>query len=313
MKLIQRLDDLPDAVRGGAVSIGNFDGVHRGHAQLIRRLVERAGKLGAPSVVFTFEPHPITILRPDQSPPPLTSVARKAQLLGGLGVDYVLAYPTDPEFLTLTAEDYFERIVRQLLDARVLVEGPNFYFGQQRQGTIVLLSKLCQAAGMDLEVVDPVRQGEHYISSTRVRRTLLDGEVELAATMLTEPYQIAGRVVHGAERGRTIGFPTANLAEVRTLVPAEGVYAGAVPIGGEQHPAAIHIGPNPTYGEAARKIEVHLLDWDGDLYDQPLAVDFWQRIRDIRRFASPDELVAQLHQDVAAVREVCGRGEHHRR
>lgn len=300
MQLLRAIDGLSDDCRGGAVAIGNFDGVHRGHARIVERLRANARAVGGPAVVFTFDPHPAMILRPEAAPQPLTWIDRKAELLAALGVDVMIACPTDEALLALTAEEFFDQIVRGKLGAKALVEGPNFAFGRGRRGTIELLRTLCQKSTVALEVVEPIWQGSEIVSSSRVRRLVAAGDVDAAAGLLTAPYRIRGLVTHGAGRGAKIGFPTANLAGVDTLLPAIGVYAGAVCLAGKRLPAAINIGPNPTFGEHAVKIEVHLVDHSGPLYGQTLEVDFLARLRDIRPFPGVDALRAQLAEDVAA-------------
>ncbi len=231
MHIIRRLDALPAAARGGAVSIGNFDGVHRGHIEIVRRLLERAADVSGPAIVFTFDPHPVRLLRPEQSPPPLTWTERKAELLAAHGVDWIVAYPTDEALLQLSAADFFERIVRGALDARALVEGPNFFFGHNREGTIQRLGEMAAAAGITLDVVPPVEIDGGLVSSSRVRELIREGNVEQAKKLLAAPYRIRGMVTHGAGRGAKIGFPTANLGAIDTLLPAQGVYAGRAWIG----------------------------------------------------------------------------------
>jgi riboflavin kinase/FMN adenylyltransferase len=299
MQLLRTLENLPPLARGGAVAIGNFDGVHRGHARIVERLKANASQVGGPAVVFTFDPHPAMILRPDAAPQPLTWIDRKAELLAALGVDVMIACPTDEALLALSAEEFFDRIVRETLDARALVEGPNFAFGRGRRGTIELLGSLCQDAGVRLEIAAPIWESGEIVSSSRVRRLVASGDVAGAREMLTAPYRIRGLVTHGAGRGGKIGFATANLAGVDTLLPALGVYAGATRVAGEPFAAAINIGANPTFGEQAVKIEVHLLGYAAPLYGQTLEVDFLARLRDIRPFAGVDALKAQLAADVA--------------
>lgn len=304
MKLLRNLNNLDPSLRRGAVSIGNFDGVHRGHARIVERLVERAAQLGRAAVVFTFEPHPVRILRPEQAPPPLTWTERKAELLAQLGVDAVVAYPTDASLLALPAEEFFQRIVREQLDARVLVEGPNFRFGRARAGDVELLRRLCDHADMQLDVVEPVMLDGAIVSSSRVREAIQSGEIELANRMLTQPYRIRGMVVHGTGRGAKLGFPTANLDAIDTLLPALGVYAARAITGQRCWPAAVHIGPNPTFGESSVKVEVHVIGFDGVLYGQPLEVDFLARLRGVERFGSPEQLRDRLLRDVAQAREI---------
>ena len=290
-------------LRGGAVTIGNFDGVHLGHARIIKRLIDYAAELHGPAVVFTFDPHPVRLLRPSLAPLPLTWTDRKAELLSELGVDALIAYPTDELLLALSPEDFFNKIVIATLDARAIVEGPNFYFGRDRGGDTRLLKNLCRQSSIDVEIVLPVEQDDAYISSSRIRGLIASGDVQQACSMLTRPYRIRGMVTHGAKRGASLGFPTANLDAVDTLVPHVGVYAGIARTSGELWPAAVNIGPNPTFGEQAVKLEVHLVGFDRSLYGQPLEVDFLARLRDIHSFDRVEELRAQLHQDVASAVE----------
>ncbi|MEE2825567.1 MAG: bifunctional riboflavin kinase/FAD synthetase [Planctomycetota bacterium] len=304
MKLIRKLRDFPDSLRGGALAIGNFDGVHRGHAALIGELKKFADQQNSAAVVFTFDPHPVRILQPDKAPPPLTWTNRKADLLAELGIDAVVAYPTDPALLELTYRDFFHQIIVDTIGARAMVEGPNFFFGHGREGTVTRLAELCQDSGIRLKIVEPLTVSEDLISSSRVRDLLRQGKVDVASSMLTQPYRIRGMVTHGSARGTSIGFPTANLDAIDTLVPHLGVYAGRAFIQGRKHWAAIHVGPNPTFGENLAKVEAHILDYENSIYGQPIEVDFIQRVRDIRQFNSPEELIEQLGMDVQQVRHI---------
>jgi riboflavin kinase/FMN adenylyltransferase len=315
MHIIRHLEALPPEARGGAVSIGNFDGVHLGHLAIVRQLLQRADEVGGPAIVFTFDPHPVRILRPEQCPPPLTWTERKAQLLAAQGVDWIVAYPTDEALLQLTADQFFKRIVRDTLAARALVEGENFYFGHNREGDVRRLSELASAAGISLEIVRPVEVDGAIASSSRVRDLISRGDVQTANKLLSAPYRIRGMVTHGAGRGAKIGFPTANLAAIDTLLPAQGVYAGRAWItdanesgdpayGPSPWPAAINLGPSPTFGDPTLRVEIHVVGLDEPLYGQPLEVDFLARLRDIRPFDSPAVLVEQLKQDVTQVQQI---------
>jgi riboflavin kinase/FMN adenylyltransferase len=306
--IIRDLKQLPDSARRGAVAIGNFDGVHRGHLEIVRRLLEKAREVGGPAIVFTFDPHPVRLLRPDQSPPPLTWTERKAELLAAHGVYMVVAYHTDQELLELSAKDFFDKIVLGALDARAMVEGPNFYFGHNREGNVELLAKLTQEAGITLDVVQPVVLGGELVSSSRIRTLIAGGDVSTAGQLLSAPYRIRGMVTHGAGRGGSIGFPTANLEGIDTLLPKPGVYAGRAIVQSILYPAAINLGPNPTFGESALKVEIHLLDYHDSLYGQPLEVEFLARLRDVTTFAGPEALVNQLQQDIKRTREIAAQG-----
>lgn len=307
MKLLRDLDALDKTLRAGAVSIGNFDGVHLGHARIIERLVAMAQQVGGPAIVFTFDPHPVRLLRPEFAPPPLTWTDRKAELVSRLGVDAMIAFPTDMDLLQFSPRDFFDQIVDQRLGARAMVEGPNFYFGRDRAGTVEVLREYCGESDIAIEVVPPVEFESEIVSSSRVRRLLADGEVDLVRRLLTQPYRLRGLVTHGAGRGSSIGFPTANLEAIDTILPGEGVYAGRSTDGRKTWPAAINIGPNPTFGEEAKKVEVHLIDCNESLYNCALEVDFFSRLRDIRPFANADELKLQLAEDVKAAKQIAAK------
>ncbi len=306
--VLDRLEEVPPAVRGGAVSIGNFDGVHLGHARIIDRLVAKARQVGGAAVVFTFDPPPVRLLRPQEAPAPLSWTARKVALLAGLGVDAVIAFPTTREFLQLSARQFFEEIVVRRLAAQAMVEGANFFFGRDRSGDIQTLARFCTEAGIALEVVEPVVVDGEVVSSSRIRQLVAAGQVRQAARLLGRPYRIRGQVIHGAGRGKRLGFPTANLDGISTLVPGEGIYAGRVSMGDQLLPAALSLGPNPTFDDGRCKVEVHVLDFDGWLYDRELEVEFVDRLREIRRYESVDELLVQMHRDVAATRQVAAAG-----
>jgi riboflavin kinase/FMN adenylyltransferase len=304
MHIIRQLDLLPSDARGGAVAIGNFDGVHHGHVAIVKRLLERAEAVGGRAIVFTFDPHPVRLLRPDQCPPPLTWTERKAELLADQGVDWIIAYPTDEALLQLSAAEFFQHIVCDVLAARALVEGPNFYFGHNREGTVGRLAELSAAANITLDVVPPVEIDGEIVSSSRVRELIRAGQVEQAGKLLSAPYRIRGMVTHGAGRGAKIGFPTANLSAIDTLLPALGVYAGRAIVGDAKYPAAINLGPSPTFGDAMIRVEVHLIGRVEPLYGQPLEVDFLAQLRDIRPFDSPAALVEQLTRDIEQVKAI---------
>lgn len=302
--IVQRGFEQPSDWRGGQLSIGNFDGVHRGHQAILRELVRQARAAGGPAVVLTFDPHPISILAPAHAPPTLTTLARKTELIARCGVDCLIVYPTSTELLSLTPEEFFQRIVRGTLEARGLVEGPNFFFGRDRRGNVAVLRDFCHGAGMSLRVAPPAVQDGETISSSAIRRAIAAGEVGRAVAMLGHPYEIEGEVVTGAKRGRDIGFPTANLAAVATLLPPNGVYAGWATVDGSPYAAAVHLGPNPTFGEQDRKLEVHLIGYSGDLYGQRLAVELLDRVRETRKFDGLAALKSQLAADVARVKEL---------
>jgi len=300
---MRRLDgfDAPEAYRGCVVAIGNFDGVHRGHQVMLNRLKAHAVERNAAAVVMTFNPHPIKLLRPEQTPPPLSTLKRKLDLLEHYGIDVVIAYPTDHDLLNLTADDFFQQIVLDELEACGMVEGPNFFFGKDRSGNVDRLLQLCRENEMFLEIVQPEKVDGLMISSSRIRELVRKGKIQAACEMLGHPYQISGEVVAGAGRGRELGFPTANLSEIATLIPKPGVYGGLAHLNDQEFVAAINVGPNPTFGEEDTKVEVHLVGCDCDLYDKTLQVDFLGEVREVRKFSSSQELRDQVELDLRTI------------
>lgn len=299
---IQRGFETPELYRNGWVTIGNFDGVHRGHQAMLATLVTRAREMQTRAVVMTFDPHPIALLRPQQTPPALSLLDHKLELFEQSGVDTVIVYPTNHELLKLTPDEFFQSIVLDRLNAAGMVEGPNFFFGRGRAGNVETLRSLCQVAGRRLEVVSALAVRDRMVSSSEIRALIAAGELAMAVEMLGHPYRVRGIVGRGAARGRTIGFPTANLEEISTLLPADGVYAARCVVGNRPYLTAINLGPNPTFGESARKFEAHILDFEGDLYGQTLDVDLIARVRNTVRFESREALMQQLKADLMTVR-----------
>ncbi|MFO0847063.1 MAG: riboflavin biosynthesis protein RibF [Gemmataceae bacterium] len=303
-------DRPPVGITGGAVTVGNFDGVHCGHRELVAAARRWADRVGGPCVAVTFDPPPGAVLRPVAGLLPLTTLEHRAELLRAAGADHVVVLATDAGLLSLSPEAFFEDVVAGFFGARAVAEGYNFRFGRGRAGDTAALRQFCEAATIAFEEVSPLTVGGEPVSSSRVRAALVVGDVATAAELLGRPYRIDGTVVTGAKRGRTLGFPTANLGGVETLLPKEGVYAVRATVGGATYPAAANVGPNPTFGEDARKIESHLIGFGGDIYGQPMSVEFVARLRDTRPFAGVGELSDQLRRDVEAAERAAtaGRG-----
>lgn len=304
MERIQFDDILPSSLKGGVLTIGKFDGVHRGHAEILSRLKGIAQKKGVPAIVFTFDPFPSTVIRPHLAPPLLCSLDRRIELIQEFDPDAVLLFHPTREFLALTPKFFFEIFICRELGVSHLVEGSNFNFGNNRAGDVDLLARLCKEKGIGLDVVEPVHWDGHDISSSRIRALLREGNLDDVNTLLNRPYRLSGQVVHGDERGRLLGYPTANLESEHILLPKDGLYAARVDLGGVSWKAAVNLGGNPTFGVEQTKIEVHLLDFDGDLYGRTLNVDLEKRIRDVRRFDSKDDLLEQMKNDIASVRSL---------
>jgi riboflavin kinase / FMN adenylyltransferase len=299
--------DIPEIARGAIVTVGNFDGVHQGHQRLLGRARARADAAGVPALAITFDPHPVALLRPEAAPVPLVWLDREIRLLQEAGASLVGVFRTGPWLLELSAREFFDRILCKELGVRGLVEGPNFAFGHDRAGGVRTLEAWCTDAGIEFEVVDLAVIDDHLISSSLIRQCLREGDVALAARYLGRPHRIRGSVTRGAGRGATIGFPTINLAGIDTLVPAEGVYASLAWNEAEDRPwpAACNIGPNPTFGDLAKKIEAHLIGFSGDLYGQQVELEFLERLRPTRKFSGRDELLVQIRADVEEARRIC--------
>lgn len=296
----------PAELTGGAVTVGNFDGVHLGHQALVAAARRQAGAVHGPAVVVTFDPPPHRVLHPDSGPPrpPLTTLEHRAELLHAAGADHVVILRTSPALLALSPEAFFEDILIRQLGAKAVVEGYDFRFGRGRTGTTETLRALSASGEIAFEEVPPLHFKGEPVSSSRVRAAIVGGEVGLASELLARPYRIEGRVVEGARRGRTIGFPTANLDQVATVLPGNGVYAVRSHLGDKMVPGAANVGPNPTFGEDARKVEIHLIDFSGDLYGKAMAVEFIARIRETRPFGGAAELAAQLRHDIEDARSI---------
>jgi riboflavin kinase/FMN adenylyltransferase len=268
----------------------------------------RADQIGAPALAITFDPHPVLLLRPQEAPVPLLWPEREIELLRAAGATEVGVFRTGPWLLELSAREFFDQVICRQLAARGMVEGPNFAFGHDRQGNVKILGEWCAESGIEFEVVEPIKVDDRLISSSLIRGCLSEGRVSEAASYLGRPHRIRGIVTKGAGRGAGLGFPTLNLAEIRTLVPAEGVYAGRAWMGdqGPSWPAACNIGPNPTFGEHAKKVEAHLIGFAGDFYGQSVELDFIERLRATRPFSGVDELRQQIEADVEETRKICG-------
>ncbi len=286
-----------------AVTVGNFDGVHRGHQALVSAAVARAREKGGLSVVLTFDPHPARVLRPAHAPAALTTLAQKEELLAALGVDRLAVLPFGAALASLSPEEFARAVLRDTLGARDVVVGESFRFGHRREGDARTLVDLGARLGFDVEAIPPVLEGGRPVSSSRVRSELGHGHVGAAAVLLGRPYFVDAGVVRGVGRGRTIGVPTANLAPENEILPAPGVYAGFCRVpGGASWAAVVNLGRRPTFGGGDLFLEAHLLGFDGDLYGSRVRLSFHERLRDEERFPSKDALVARIRDDIARAR-----------
>jgi riboflavin kinase/FMN adenylyltransferase len=310
MELRQGLSGLRAVPAGAVLSVGNFDGIHLGH----RRLLELAASLRAADdgriAVVTFEPHPLTVLRPELAPPRLTPPAVKQQLLEAAGVDDYVILPPAPEVLNLTAEAFW-KILRDETRPRHMIEGGTFTFGKGRGGTIDRLREWSAGSGIELHILEPVEVALldlaiAPVSSSLIRWLLAHGRVRDAAICLGRPYALRGEVIEGFKRGRQLGVPTANLACADQLVPADGVYAGRCTIEGRTYAAAVSIGNLPTFAERAHQIEAHLIGFSGDLYGRTIEVELIDWLREQWKFTSIDALKQQIGRDLVEVQDRAG-------
>jgi len=307
MTTLEGIDGLRKLPPGAVVSIGNFDGIHLGHESILATMRALRGRSNAPAlVVVTFEPHPLTVLRPEAVPPRLTPPALKNALLAERGVDVLVTLPPAPEVLDLSAERFWE-ILRDDVRPSHLVEGGTFNFGKGRRGSIQLLQQWAAGTGVAVNVIQPVSTAlldftVVPVSSSLIRWLLFNGRVRDAAICTGRPYALEGPVVKGHQRGRALGMPTANLDCRDQLVPADGVYAGRCAVDGRAYAAAVSIGTMPTFGENQRQVEAYLLDFTGDLYGQELRVELIDWVREQRKFAGVEALKARMAKDLEIVK-----------
>lgn len=312
MRVHRGTGSLPAEARGAAVAIGNFDGVHLGHRAVIERARAHARHLGVPLGVVTFEPHPREVLDPERAPARLTPFARKAELLRELGIERLYVLRFGPALMRLAAEAFVAEILVDRLGVRAVVTGEDFRFGYRRAGDVGLLSALARRFGFAWAAVPKFVVDGDICSSTRIRAALEAGEVAAAARLLGHAYEVRGGVVAGDGIGRELGYPTANLrpAGCRPLLPANGIYAVRAAVRRERgwrwHPAVASLGTRPTFGGVERRLEVHLLDGRHELYGCRLRVAFLERLREERRFATVEELLAEMARDCARARDIHG-------
>lgn len=311
MKIIRDSDD--QQLDASVLTVGAFDGVHLGHQTVISEVKRRATARGVASAVVTFDVHPAVIVRPDSAPKILTRLPRKLELLEELGVDVVYVIEFDEERASTRAEDFVRDVFVERLNAVEILVGQDFHFGKGREGTVQFLKDHGEAFGFavdGLELIRTSKEATEPVSSTAIRRALVGGEVEAASAMLGRPYELRGIVTKGDQRGRTIGFPTANVVLPNDMArPANGVYACTyITPAGDKHLAAVNVGVRPTFYESADAavLEAHILDFEGDLYDQLARVHFHHFLRSERRFNGIDELKAQLNIDIVEVRNYLG-------
>jgi riboflavin kinase/FMN adenylyltransferase len=311
MQILEDLSAFPDALQGGAISIGKFDGMHLGHSLIVHRLKSYAHQRQIPAILVTFDPPPIALLQPDADLKLICTLERKIELIRNVHVDAVVIIPTTRELLQQSAETFFYETIQNRFHAKVVVAGSNFSFGRDRNGTPDVIRLYGQWTGIEIEIVDPLQIGDERVSSSGIRQLIQAGRIERVNELMPFPYRMTGTVIVGEQRGRTLGFPTANLAEVQTILPKQGIYATRTWIDDKPYGSTTHIGTNPTFNVALPKIEVFVHDFEGNLYGRQLEVDFLTFLREPVRFDSVESLVRQMRADVLRSRHIAGEDQQH--
>ncbi|MDO4762564.1 MAG: bifunctional riboflavin kinase/FAD synthetase [Corynebacterium sp.] len=322
MNIWRGFDEIPSELRASVVTIGVFDGMHRGHKTLLDTAVGHGKKLGVPTVLLTFDPHPLAVLRPDRIPPMLATVAQRAKLAEAEGIDHMLAMSFSADMARLSPEEFFTQVIVNSLQAKAVVVGSNFTFGYKAAGTTDTLQELGEKYGVEVFVLNLLEEEDEIICSTMIRGLLAQGDVARANWALGRTFSVSGEVVRGAGRGgKELGFPTANLYFPDSVaLPKDGVYAGwlrivsTAPVEGDmqpgvRYPAAISVGDNPTFGDARRSVESYVINQDADLYGHTVEVEFVDFVRDMLTFSSVEELVATIKGDVRTTLEIVQRDD----
>ena len=309
MHIIEDLRQLNEPLKNPVLTVGNFDGVHKGHMALFEKVKERTKAINGQSVVMTFDPHPTRVMRPDHAPPLITPVQQKLHLIEQAGVDVIFCLPFTREFARITAQEFVEDLLVRKIGIREIVVGYDYMFGRGRKGNIDLLRELGNHYKFKVHVVGPVHIGKNLVSSTSIRNLIMEGKLDQARQLLGRHYEVAGTVVRGKNRGaRLLGFPTANLKLIDELTPKQGVYAVRVIFNNKQYMGVTNIGYNPTFGNGAFSVETHLLDFSGDLLGKTIRVQFIARLRDEKTFESIQALAEQIRQDIQIARGLLQAG-----
>jgi riboflavin kinase/FMN adenylyltransferase len=305
MHIVYDLNELIEPLRNPVLTIGNFDGVHKGHLALFDKVMERAKAIHGQSVVMTFNPHPIKVMNPGNGPPLITPIEQKLELISNTGIDVIICLAFTPEFASMPAEDFVQDILTDRLGVREIVVGYDYTFGQKRQGDVSLLRKMGDKLGFRVHVTDPIHLDDAVVSSTSIRELVQQGNLVDAKKFLGRDYEICGTVIKGKGRGgRLLGFPTANLKPVDELIPKRGVYAVTVRIDDKDYCGVTNIGYNPTFGDDALSVETHVLDFCENILGKTIRVKFIQRLRDEKTFSDVKGLSDRITQDIEQARKL---------
>jgi len=306
MKVINGLENVTQPFKNPVLTIGNFDGVHLGHQQLFKHVLKRAREINGEAIVMTFYPHPLKVLRPENSGPPvITCHNQKIRLIEQCGIDAVITVNFTKEFAQLSAREFVENILLKKIGLKVIVVGWDYQFGRNREGNIEFLKEEGKRLGFAVEVLDSIKVNGMIVSSTMVRKCVLEGDLKKAEKLLGRKYEIVGEVVKGRDRGgRLLGFPTANIRMDDKLCPQTGVYAVEVVVDGKVYGGAANIGYNPTFGDESLSLETHIFDFSGDLYGKEIVVRLVERLREEKKFSGPEELAKQISIDIEKAKKI---------
>lgn len=307
MLLITDLNKITSKFSNSIITLGNFDGLHLGHQALIKMIIDRARETGAVSLVVTFRPHPLKILAPDKCPPLISIYEEKIKLFEKLGIDVLVKIPFTLDFSSMTPKDFVKNILYDLLGAKEIFVGSNYRFGKGREGNIRMLKELGEELGFKVREVEQVSLNGEVISSTKIRNLLKDGNVEHAARLLGRDYAITGVVIKGDGRGKGLGFPTANIASKHAIIPSDGVYAVRLFARDKYYDGVANIGLRPTFEKKELAIEVHIFDFNEDLYGEEISVFFIKKIREEKRFENIDALIKQINADIGVAKSIVAR------
>jgi riboflavin kinase/FMN adenylyltransferase len=312
METIVGIDKINRPFRNPAVALGNFDGVHRGHQLIFERTKKEAREANGESIAFTFEPHPLKVLQTDRCPPLITPFKKKMMFIERAGIDVVICAEFTRDFATMSAREFVKSILIDRLGIHTIIVGYNYSFGRGRQGGVEDLENYAREFGFRLKVVGPLRVDNQTVSSSAIRRLIERGEMPEAARLLGRHYMVLGKVIWGTARGRLLGVPTANVEILNELYPKKGVYAVEVLIDSETYEGVANVGVNPTFGGNRFSVEVHILDFDRDIYGKEIQVAFIQRIRGEKAFETSKTLVEQIGKDIARARSILNPPTCHR-
>jgi len=306
MKVYRGLHELEGKFKSPAVTLGNFDGVHRGHGEIFRRLKKRAAEIGGEALIFTFDPHPAKVLRPEISPSIITPLSEKLSLIEAYGLDGIILADFNKEFAAQHPASFVRDILHGKLGARLVIIGHDFTFGKGKEGNIESLILLGKESGFAVEVVEAIKLDGEIVSSTRIRELIKDGKVKEASRLLGRHHSIEGKVIKGHGRGKPLGFPTANIDFHAELLPKYGVYAVKAKLGQEELTGVCNIGMKPTFNDDEPSIETHIFDFNGSIYGQDLKISFIDRVREVRTFNNPQDLSHQIAKDIGKAKELLG-------